>query len=115
MMKVRIMKCYICEKGNLVKKRIDYRAYGIKLGDYPAEVCDKCGETFFDEETSKKINDTAKKHGLFGLEAKSKIGQAGSTLDIRLPKKIIEFMELEKGREITIMPEDKNRLVILIE
>lgn len=107
-------KCYLCEKGNLAKKRIDYKLYGISLGKFNAEVCDKCGEVFFDEITSKKMTELAKRKGLWGLQTKTKIGQSGTTLDIRLPKRIIEFLNLEKGKEIEIYPEGKNKLVISI-
>ena len=107
-------KCYICEKGNLTKKKVDYRLYGIDIGKFNAEVCDKCGEIFFDENTSKKMTEAAKKKGLWGLQTKTKIGQAGTTLDVRLPKKIIEFLNLKKGKEVEIYPEGKNKLVISI-
>ena len=107
-------KCYMCEKGNLKKKKVDYSLYGISLGKFNAEVCDKCGEVFFDEETSKKMTQLAKEKGLWGLQTKTKIGRAGTTLDIRLPKKIIEFLNLEKGKEVEICPEGKNKLVISI-
>lgn len=107
-------KCYMCEKGNLTKKKVDYSLYGISLGKFNAEVCDKCGEVFFDEETSKKMTQLAKEKGLWGLQTKTKIGQAGTTLDIRLPKKIIDFLNLQKGKEIEIYPEGKNKLVISI-
>ncbi|MBI4159003.1 hypothetical protein HY500_01960 [Candidatus Woesearchaeota archaeon] len=108
-------KCYICEKGDLEKKKIDYNLYEVDLGKFDAEICSKCGETFFDEDVSKKMTEVAKKKGLWGLQAKTKIGQAGTTLDIRLPKKIIEFMSLEKGKEVEMYPEGKNKLVITTE
>lgn len=107
-------KCYTCEKGNLIKKKVDYELHGESLGEFEAEVCDKCGETFFSEETSDKITAMAKKKGLFGLEAKTKIGQAGTTRDIRLPQKIIAYMKLKKGREVKIMPESRNKLIVTI-
>ncbi len=107
-------KCYICEKGNLTKRRVDYNLYGITIGKFNAEVCDKCGEIFFDETTSKKMTEIAKKKGLWGLQTKTKIGQAGTTLDVRLPKRIIEFLNLKKGKEVEIYPEGKNKLVISI-
>jgi len=107
-------KCYVCEKGNLIKKKVDYMLYGELIGKFDAEVCDKCGETFFSEETSRQITEIAKKKGLFGLEANTKIGQAGSTLDIRLPQKIIAYMKLKKGTEVKILPETKKRLVITV-
>lgn len=105
-------KCYICEKGELIKKRIDYELYGVSLGKFEAEVCTECNETFFNEETSKRMTKIAKEKGLWGLYVKTKIGQAGTTLDIRLPKRIIEFLQLKKGEEVTIYPEGKNKLIV---
>ncbi len=107
-------KCYICEEGNLTKKKVDYELYGVNIGKFDAEVCGKCGEIFFDEETSKKMTAVAKKKGLWGLQAKTKIGQSGTTLDIRLPKRIIDFLELRKGKEVEIQPEGKHKLIISI-
>ena len=107
-------KCYICENDNLLRRKVDYKLYGVSLGKFYAEVCDKCGETFFDEDTSKRMTEIAKKKGLWGLQTKTKIGQAGTTLDIRLPKRIIEFLNLKKGKEVDIYPEGKNKLVISI-
>lgn len=106
------MKCYICEKGELKRKTVPYKLYGELIGNFPAEVCGECGEVFFDEETSKQITEATKAKGLWGMGSRTKIGQAGTTLDIRLPKKIIEFLKLKKGEEVSIYPESKNRLVI---
>ncbi len=108
-------KCYICEKGDLESKKVDYELYGVKLGKFNAEVCNRCGETFFDEDVSKKMTEIAKKKGLFGLQTKTKIGQSGTTLDVRLPKRIIEFFDLKKGEEVELYPEGKDKLVISIE
>ena len=105
-------KCYICQKGDLKKKKVDYYLLGEKLGKFEAEVCNKCGEMFFDEKVDKEITQAAKEKGLWGIMTKTKIGQAGSTLDIRLPKKIIEFLNLKRGEEVTIYPEGKNKLII---
>ena len=107
-------KCYICEKGKLENKKVDYPLYGISLGKFNAQVCTKCKEVFFDENTSKRMTEIAKEKGLWGLQTKTKIGQSGTTLDIRLPKKIIEFLDLEKGKAVEIYPEGKNKLVISI-
>ena len=105
-------KCYICEKGKLKKAKIPYKLYGVSLGDFEAEQCTKCREVFYNEKISGKMTEAAKKKGLWGLNAESKIGQSGTTLDIRVPKKIIDFMNLKKGEPIKIYPEDKKRLVI---
>lgn len=105
--------CWECGK-RMVRKNVEYALYGELLGKFPALVCEQCHETFFSEETSKKITQITKEKGLWGLQAKTKVGQAGKTLDIRLPKKIIEFVKLKKGVEVTITPENHNKLVITV-
>ncbi|MBI2575855.1 YgiT-type zinc finger protein [Candidatus Woesearchaeota archaeon] len=103
--------CWECGV-KMINKKVDYSLYGIRIGKFPAFVCQKCGETYFSEETSKKMTEITKKEGLWGLGAKTKIGQAGSTLDIRLNKRIIDFMQLKRGGEVNIYPESKNKLII---
>lgn len=105
-------KCYVCEKGTLQVKNVDYTLYGIVLGKFGAEVCGTCHEIFFSEEVSREITDLAKEKGLFGLEAKTKIGRVGTALDVRFPKKLVEFYRLKKGAEVTIKPEDRNKVII---
>jgi len=105
-------KCYICEKGNLEQKKVPYDLLGERIGLFDAEVCSLCGEIFFNEETSRKITAATKAKGLWGVGARTKIGQAGSTLDIRLPKKIIDLLGLRKGEDVMIYPEGKRRLVV---
>lgn len=102
-------KCYLCEKGELKKKKVPYTLYSELIGTFEAEICTTCGETFFDEKTSEKITAATKAKGLWGLGVQTKIGQAGNTLDIRLSKKIIEFLDLKKGEEVTVYPESKKK------
>ena len=54
------MKCPICDEGKLKKGVIEKKMFGVYLGKYPAEICDKCGESFTDSETMQKIEDAAK-------------------------------------------------------
>ena len=103
--------CWECNV-KMIKKNVDYSLYGIKIGSFPALVCPKCGEIYFSEETSKKITEITKNKGLWGLGAKTKIGQAGSTLDIRLNKKMIDFMKLKKGKEVNIYPQSRDKLIV---
>lgn len=69
---------------------------------------------FFSEDASKRITQKAKQLGLWGLETKSKIGKAGSALDIRLSKKLAEFLKVEKGKQVRIYPENRHKLVVEI-
>ena len=103
--------CWECGK-RLKQQRVAYSLYGKKIGMFPAKVCGHCNETYFSEETSRKMTSIAKQKGLWGLQSMTKIGQAGSTLDIRLPKRIIKFFDLKKGEEVTIYPEDKNKMIV---
>lgn len=105
----------ICEEcgGKIIFKTIPYELYGVKLGDYPAMACQKCGEIVFTEEISRTMTAKAKELGLFGLDAKTKVGQVGDSLDVRIPKRVAEFLGIHKGREVWIHPE-KNRIIIEI-
>ncbi|MDI6737076.1 MAG: hypothetical protein QME12_00995 [Nanoarchaeota archaeon] len=105
-------KCYICEEGKLITKKVPYIIFGIEIGKFEAEVCSKCKEIFFDEETSKQIIQKTKELGLWGLESKTKVGNVGSALDIRLSKRLVDFYNIKKGEEVIIYPEDKNTLRI---
>ena len=105
--------CWDCGK-KLVKRNVEYTLYGISIGFFPALVCDSCNETIFSEGTSKNITRIVKEKGLWGLQAKTTVGQAGKTLDVRLPKRIIDFMNLKKGTEVTITPESENKIVITV-
>lgn len=52
------MECFMC-KGNLVKKQVNYvvdlENIIIIIKGVPANVCTKCGEQYFDDETTENI------------------------------------------------------------
>ncbi|MBI2672696.1 YgiT-type zinc finger protein [Candidatus Woesearchaeota archaeon] len=106
------MECYTCEKGNLVKKKVEFKLYGESFGHFDAEVCDKCGEQFFDEKTSDEMDEIAKKKGLWGLESETNIAKAGGSLVIRVNKNIAQFLRLKKGEKVRLHPEDRNKLIV---
>ena len=106
------MNCYICEKGTLRKGKAPFNMYGERLGEFEAEICDVCGEVFFTEQASDKIDEIAKKKGLWGLESQTKAGKVGNSLDVKIAKNIADFTGLKKGDDVRIYPESKNRLII---
>lgn len=107
------MKCPICEKGNLQRKNIKEEMFGVLLGEFPAEVCSSCGESFTDEETTQAIEAAAKKKGLWGLGTKTKITRTGNSLAVRIPKGIADYLRLAEGRDAYIHPES-GKLVVEI-
>lgn len=106
--------CYLCEKGSLQKKKVAFRLYGELVGMFPADVCSSCGEHFFNESTSKKIDESAKSKGLWGLEAETNVGQTGDSLMVRVNKQLASFLNLRKGARIKIRPEDRRHLILEI-
>ncbi len=107
----RFLTCPICEKGILRRKKIKEEMFGIYLGEFPADVCEECGESFTDAETTRKIEEIAKKKGIWGLGVKTKITKTGNSLAVRIPKRIAGFLKLKEGEEAYIHPE-VNKLVI---
>jgi YgiT-type zinc finger domain-containing protein len=105
------MRCPVCGKGTLREGKIKESMFGIYLGDFPAQVCSKCGESFTDGETTKAIETAAKEKGIWGLGRKTKVTKTGNSLAIRIPKEIAKFLKLEEGSE-TFMHPDKDRLII---
>ncbi len=106
--------CYECEKGRLVKKNVEYEQYGLVIGKYPAEVCEKCGETFFSSEAVEKIELELKKRGLWGLGIKAQIGTSGNSLDLKLAKRLADFFHLQKGQSVFIEPKAMDRFEVQI-
>ena len=106
------IKCPVCNAGSMDKKEVSFSLYGENLGRFSAEVCNNCGEDFFDEKSSKKIDEIAKKKGLYGLEADTKISELGTNVAVRINKKLAEFFHTKKGDEIRVYPENKKRLIV---
>ncbi|MDP3639814.1 MAG: hypothetical protein Q8R53_01260 [Nanoarchaeota archaeon] len=96
--------CDECKKGKLRKKSVEYVIYGKGLGNFPALVCDRCNETLFAGETFFAIERQAKQKGVWGIAAKTRIGTSGNSLDVKIPKPVVDFLGLRKGQEVVIEP-----------
>lgn len=107
------MKCEACG-GKAIRKKVPYEQFGVNLGLFEAEVCTKCGETIFSLKEAKRIEEKAKQKGIWGLTARTKIGVSGNSLDVRIDKRIAEFLKLKKGKTVTLHPEGKDKLVIYV-
>lgn len=107
-------KCALCN-GKLKEKIIDYEVYGKSIGKFKADVCESCGEQWFDEKTALKIEEAEKKAGVFGLSKETKISYSGNSLIIRIPKELAKFMNLKRETTVTLYPEKKNKLCITVK
>lgn len=106
--------CYECGKGKLEKKDVAYEKYGILIGKYPAEICTLCHETFFESNVVAQIEAKLKEKQLWGIAAKSKVGTSGNALDVKLNKKLVEFLGIQRGQEILIEPISKNKFEVSV-
>ena len=102
----------MCNKGELKEKSIDYKEFGVSLGNFKGNICNNCNEIFFDSKTAKLIQAKSKELGLFGLTRKTKVAQVGNSLAIRIPKEIADFVKLKKEEEVKIVPKNKHEITI---
>lgn len=108
-------KCDTCKKGILESRKIDYILLGQNLGKFNALICSNCEEIIFEGEELEMIEKIAKEKGLWGLSAKTRIGTAGNSLDVRIPQQISKFLNLKKGQEVIVEPINKNKFQVTIE
>ncbi len=108
------MERNLCEEcgGKVVRKKVDYIFLGDNIGKFDAEVCTKCSEKVFNGETFARIEEIVKKKGLWGFAAKSKVNKLGNSVAITINKRLAEFMNLKKGEEVRVYPEDRHRIII---
>ncbi len=109
------MRCTNCNMGNYGRKMTAYVFLGKTIGDFEALICNHCGETLFESAISEKIEAEVKRHGLWGLRARTKVSKVGNALDVRIPKGLSKFLSLKKGQEVILEPIDRNRLQIIVE
>src|SRR2546430_3679656 len=92
-------RCPACGKGELHRGKVREQMFGVDLGEYPAEICDSCGESFVDQKAMRKIEARAKELGLWGLAKKVSIAKSGNSLVVRIPF----FFQAEDGiRDLTV-------------
>ncbi|HLC99189.1 MAG TPA: YgiT-type zinc finger protein [Candidatus Nanoarchaeia archaeon] len=106
-------KCYECG-GRMVLRKKPFKVKGILLGKFPAEVCTKCGEVYFDEKASDEITRVSKEKGLWGIEAVTRVGKIGDSLGVIINKRIADFIGLKKGEQVKVYPQGRNKIVIEI-
>jgi hypothetical protein len=105
-------KCPICKKGSLKLGVVEEEIFGMRLGKFKAEICDCCNESFVDEEEMRKIEEKAKKLGIWGLAQKLKVSKSGNSLVVRIPAKIAKLLCVKVGQEFLLHPEGKEKLIL---
>ena len=104
--------CPSCGKAKLHRGKVREEMFGIDLGEYPAEICDSCGESFVDQDAMKEIEARAKKMGLWGLAKKVSIAKSGNSLVVRIPAELARFLKLRGGEDALVRPEGREKIVV---
>jgi YgiT-type zinc finger domain-containing protein len=107
--------CPVCSKGKLRKGKVREEMFGVDLGEYPALVCDSCGESFVDQDAMKKIEAKAKEMGLWGLAKKVSIAKSGNSLVVRIPADLARFLQLKGGEDALVRPEGREKIVVELD
>ncbi len=107
-----MVECPVCGKGKLRRGKVREEMFGVDLGEYPAETCDSCGESFVDEGAMRKIEARAKEMGLWGLAKKVSIAKSGNSLVVRIPAELARFLRLKGGEDALVRPEGREKIVV---
>ncbi len=107
-----MVRCPACGKGELHRGKIREQMFGVDLGEYPAEICGSCGESFVDQKAMRKIEARAKELGLWGLAKKVSIAKSGNSLVVRIPADLARFLKLKGGEDALVRPEGRERIVV---
>ena len=107
-----MVPCPSCGKGELHRGKIREQMFGVDLGEYPAEICDSCGESFVDQKAMRRIEARAKELGLWGLAKKVSIAKSGNSLVVRIPAELARFLKLKGGEDALVRPEGREKIVV---
>jgi ribosomal protein S27AE len=105
-------RCPVCGKGVLRPARVQEERFGVNLGKYDGEVCNRCGESFLGSKSMKRLETWAKELGLWGLSTKVKVVRSGNSLVVRIPPPLAKHLRLRSGLELLIAPDKERRLVL---
>ncbi|MFZ1023874.1 MAG: AbrB/MazE/SpoVT family DNA-binding domain-containing protein [Thermoplasmata archaeon] len=107
-----VERCPACGKGVLRPARVHEEMFGVDLGVYDGEVCDRCGESFLTGKSMDQVEARAKELGLWGLATKVKVVRSGNSLVVRIPSPLARYLKLRSGQEVLVAPDKGRRLVL---
>ncbi len=94
------------------RQKVRYAYAGVYLGSFAADVCQRCSEAFFTEDSWRRIEKLARKKGLWGIGRRVKVGYSGHSLIIRIPGKLATAAHLRKGTTVYVQPAGKGKLLV---
>ena len=92
-----------CDCGGAYETRtVDFRGFKVE-----GLVCERCQDTVFTVQQSKRVFDLAKKHGMFGR----KVIKVGDSLAVTIPKTLTEF-GWKEGMQVKVICNDERSFTV---
>ena len=103
-----------CPCGGKVKwKKEKVIKEGIDCGLLDVEICNKCGEEYFSDESMEVVENKLRQAGLWGVERKEiKFWKSGDSVTVRFPTHMSKQLGLDKIKKGFVYPEGHNKLLI---
>jgi YgiT-type zinc finger domain-containing protein len=74
--------------------------------------CDRCGERYFDEASTEKIEKAVDKIENIPKLYDRKLSKNQGEMILRIPRELQDAMKLKGGENMSIMPVDRNRFLV---
>lgn len=104
--------CHFCGgKSELLFEELSLNNGKITIKDSPYYKCKKCGEAFSTSRQMQELSDEINSKFCFSRP----VIAAGRSLAITLPKDLIEYCKIKKGKLVKLIPETKHRIGLIIE
>lgn len=110
-----MVKCPSCGKGSLRKSKVRETMFGVDLGEFEAEACSSCGESFLSEAAMQELEKRAREAGIWGLGQKVRVTKSGNSLVLRIPSDLARFLKIRAGSEVFMHPEGEERIVVDVD
>ena len=108
----KTIDCHFCSgKTELKFEELSLNNGRIIVKDSPYYKCKKCGEEFSTSEQMQELSNELNSKFSFMRP----VITAGRSLAITLPKDLIEYCKIKKGRLIKLVPETRNKIELIIE
>jgi len=106
------IKCHLCKGRALLHfEELSLDNGKIIIKNSPYYKCGNCREEFATSEQMQELSEEINKKFSFLRP----IINAGRSLAITLPKDLINYYRLKKGKSIRIVPESRNRMQLILE
>ncbi|MFQ6063103.1 MAG: YgiT-type zinc finger protein [Methanosarcinales archaeon] len=112
------MKCYICGSEMKYREDLNFEIFKsgmiIRVTGLKGDLCEKCGERNYTEDSVGEIEEEIKKLEGFYIKFHNKLAKIKDEIVLQLPKELYTNMELKGDEEIDIIPLSKRKFIVSV-